>query len=555
MYRQFTSGKHTQTKAIDATKVTALYCRLSRDDELAGDSNSIVNQKAILKKYADDNGFLNTEFYVDDGYSGTNFERPDFQRMIAEMDEGRIGTIIVKDMSRLGRDYLKVGYYTEVAFPNADVRFIAVNNGVDSANQQESDFTPFLNIINEWYAKDTSKKIRAVFKAKGESGKPLCTNPPYGYIKDPEDKMRWIVDEKAAEVVRAIFKMCMEGFGPTQIAKSLEKNQIETPTVHLNSMGIKTPAKQTETPYAWSARTVADILAKVEYLGHTVNFKTRKKSYKSKEKIWNNPEEWMIFENTHKAIIDEQVWETVQKIRDGKRRPSRMGEMGVFSGMMFCADCGAKLYQVRANGWTHDKEYFVCATYRKKKGLCSSHQIRNVIIEELVLDDLQQVITFVKEHERDFIAAATKSSEKRIAEDLRIAQKEYELGQARIATLDKILRKLYEDRVMERISEERYYKISSDYEAEQRSLVERTTALKQTLNAAKEQNLNIDRFLKIVRKYTEITELSAEIIRDFIEKIIVYKAEKVNGVRTQRIQIIYNCIGAIDFPKMNEKTA
>jgi site-specific DNA recombinase len=555
MYRQFTSGKHTQTKAIDTTKVTALYCRLSRDDELAGDSNSIVNQKAILKKYADDNGFLNTEFYVDDGYSGTNFERPDFQRMIAEMDEGRIGTIIVKDMSRLGRDYLKVGYYTEVAFPNADVRFIAVNNGVDSANQQESDFTPFLNIINEWYAKDTSKKIRAVFKAKGESGKPLCTNPPYGYIKDPEDKMRWIVDEKAAEVVRAIFKMCMEGFGPTQISKSLEKNQIETPTVHLNSMGIKTPAKQTETPYLWSARTVADILAKVEYLGHTVNFKTRKKSYKSKEKIWNNPEDWMVFENTHEAIIDEHVWETVQRIRDGKRRPSRMGEMGVFSGMMFCADCGAKLYQVRANGWTHDKEYFVCATYRKKKGLCSSHQIRNVIIEKLVLDDLQQVITFVKEHERDFITAATKTSERRIAEDLRMVQKEYEQGQVRISTLDKILRKLYEDRVMERISEERYYKMSADYEAEQRSLVERSTVLKQTLDAAKEQNLNIDRFLKIVRKYTEITELSAEIIREFIEKIIVYKAEKVDGVRTQRIRIIYNCIGAIDFQKIDEKTA
>ncbi|MGI6562206.1 MAG: DUF4368 domain-containing protein [Clostridia bacterium] len=320
-------------------------------------------------------------------------------------------------------------------------------------------------------------------------------------------------------------------------------------------MGIKTPAKQTETPYAWSARTVADILAKVEYPGHTVNFKTRKKSYKSKEKIWNNPEDWMVFENTHEAIIDEHVWETVRKIRDGKRRPSRMGEMGVFSGMMFCADCGAKLYQVRANGRTHDKEYFVCATYRKKKGLCSSHQIRNVIIEEPVLDYLQQIITFVKEHERDFITAAMKSSERRITEDLRMAQKEYEQGQVRISTPDKILRKLYEDRVMERISEERYYKISSDYEAEQRSLVERATVLKQTLDAAKEENLNIDRFLKIVRKYTEITELSAEIIRDFIEKIIVYKAEKVDGVRTPRIRIIYNCIGAIDFPKMDEKTA
>lgn len=555
MYRQLTSGKRTQTATIDKTKITALYCRLSRDDELAGDSNSIVNQKAMLKKYADDNGFLNTAYFVDDGFSGTNFERPDFQRMVAEMDEGRIGTIIVKDMSRLGRDYLKAGYYTEIAFPNADVRFIAVSNGVDSANQQDSDFTPFLNIINEWYAKDTSKKIRAVFKAKGQSGKPLCTNPPYGYIKDPKDKMHWIVDAGAAEVVKAIFKMCMEGFGPTQIAKSLEKRQIEIPSVHLHGMGINTPAKQTETPYAWQTRTVADILAKIEYLGYTVNFKTYKKSYKSKVTVWNNPEDWLVFENTHEAIIDEQVWETVQKIREGKRRPSRMGEMGALSGMMFCADCGAKLYQVRANGWTHDKEYFVCATYRKKKGLCSSHQIRNVVIEELVLDDLQQVVSFVKEHERDFIAAATKSSEKRIAEDLRMAQKEYEQGQTRIATLDKIMRKLYEDRVMEKISEEQFYKMSADYEAEQKSLSERATVLKQTLDAAKEQNLNIERFLKIVRKYTEITDLSGEIIRDFIEKIIVYKAEKVDGVRTQRIQIIYNCIGAIDLPKMDEKTA
>jgi len=520
-----------------------------------GDSNSIVNQKAMLKKYADDNGFLNTAYFVDDGFSGTNFERPDFQRMVAEMDEGRIGTIIVKDMSRLGRDYLKVGYYTEVAFPNADVRFIAVSNGVDSANQNESDFTPFLNIINEFYARDTSKKIRAVFKAKGQSGKPLCTNPPYGYIKDPEDKMHWIVDTEAAEVIRAIYKMCMEGFGPTQIAKSLEKHQIETPTVHLNGMGINTPAKATETPYAWQARTVADILARIEYLGHTVNFKTYKKSFKSKAKIWNNPEDWVVFENTHEAIMDEQTWETVQKIREGKRRPSRMGEMGVLSGMMFCADCGAKLYQVRANGWTHDKEYFVCATYRKKKGMCSSHQIRSVVIEELVLEDLKQVMNYAKEHEQKLVEAVIRSSEKKITENLRLAQKEYEQGQARITTLDKIMQRLYEDHVMEKISEERFCKMSADYEAEQKSLLERVAVLKQTLDAAKEQNLNIDRFLKIVHKYTELTELSGDVIRNFINRIIVYKAEKINGVRTQRIQILYNCIGAVELSKLDEKTA
>jgi site-specific DNA recombinase len=556
MYRQSILSTSRRTAVIsEAEKITALYCRLSRDDELAGDSNSIVNQKAILKKYADDNGFRNTSFFVDDGFSGTNFERPDFQRMIAEMDEGHISTIIVKDMSRLGRDYLKVGYYTEVAFPNAEVRFIAINNGVDSANQQDSDFTPFLNIINEWYAKDTSKKIRAVFKSKGQSGKPLCTNPPYGYVKSADDKLKWVVDTEAAEVVRDIFKMCMTGLGPTQIARKLEQRCIEVPTAHLNRMGINTPARQPENPYAWQSRTVADILAKMEYLGHTVNFKTYKKSYKSKTKVWNNPEDWEIFEHTHEAIIDEATWDIVQKIRDGKRRPSRMGEMGVLSGMMYCADCGAKLYQVRANGWTHDKEYFVCATYRKKKGLCSSHQIRNVVIEELVLDDLRKTVAFAKEHEREFIELVKKDSEKKQASEMRQAQKEFEQGQLRIAALDKIMQRLYEDHVMEKISEERFHKLSDDYEAEQRELTERAAVLRTMLDTAKERNLKIDSFLTRVKGYTDITELDGEIIREFIDKIIVHSAEKIDGVRTQHIQIIYNCIGAVEIPKLDEKTA
>lgn len=556
MYRQPSNNSNRRTTDVSSDiKITALYCRLSRDDELAGDSNSIVNQKAILKKFADDNGFRNVAYFVDDGLSGTNFDRPDFQRMITDIDEGKIGTVIVKDMSRFGRDYLKVGYYTEVAFPAADVRFIAMNNGVDSANQQDSDFTPFLNIINEWYAKDTSKKIRAVFKSKGQAGKPLCTNPSYGYIKSAEDKMKWVVDEEAAEVVRDIFKLCMTGLGPTQIARVLEQRCVEVPTVHLNGMGINTPARQPENPHAWQSRTVADILAKLEYLGHTVNFKTYKKSYKSKVKVWNNPEDWEIFENTHEAIIDEETWNIVQKIREGKRRPSRMGEMGALSGMMFCADCGAKLYQVRANGWTHDKEYFVCATYRKKKGLCSSHQIRNVVIEELVIDDLRRVMTFAKEREQEFIEMVMKDSEKKHVKEMRLCQREYEQGQVRITALDKIIQRLYEDHVMEKISEERFYKMSADYEAEQKTLAERSTELRKMLDSAKEQAVNIDRFLARVKGYTEIMELDSEIIREFIDKIIVYKAEKVDGIRTQRIQIIYNCIGAVSIPSLGEKTA
>ncbi|NCC17109.1 MAG: recombinase, partial [Clostridia bacterium] len=312
-------------KNID--KITALYCRLSRDDESQGDSNSIKNQKTILQKYADDNSFTNTEFFVDDGYSGTNFDRPDWQRLLSQVEEGNISTIIVKDMSRLGRDYLKVGYYTEVLFPGSDIRFIAINNNVDSANQQDSDFTPFLNIINEWYAKDTSKKIRSVFKSKGQSGKPLCTNPPYGYIKDPEDKTHWIVDEEAAKVVKEAFRLCMQGYGPTQIAKEFSKRKIMNPTAHAKANGINIPDNRGhDDDYIWRGSTIVHILSRQEYLGHTVNFKTYRKSYKQKKQIKNDPSEWMIFENTHEAIIEKPVFEVVQKIRDGRRRLTPMGE-------------------------------------------------------------------------------------------------------------------------------------------------------------------------------------------------------------------------------------
>lgn len=535
-------------------KITALYCRLSRDDELQGDSNSIKNQKAILQKYAEDNRFKNLHFFVDDGFSGTNFDRPDFQKMIAEMDEGNVATIIVKDMSRLGRDYLKVGYYTEVAFPEADVRFIAINNGVDSANQQDSDFTPFLNIINEWYAKDTSKKIRAVFKAKGESGKPLCTNPPYGYVKDPQDKLHWIIDEDAAEVVKEIFRLCMQGLGPTQIAKELTKRKILCPTAHFKEIGLN-PGYVPTNPYAWQSRTIADILAKQEYLGHTVNFKSHKKSYKSKKKIQNDPSEWQIFENTHDAIIDEETFKTVQRIREGRRKVSRLGDMGMLSGMMFCADCGNKLYQVRGKGWEHDKEYFVCATYRKVKGGCSSHQIRNVVVEQLLLQDLQRVTSFAREHEDEFLQLITSNSEKELNKALKDSHKEYEQAKTRTAKLDTIIQRLYEDNVEGKISDERFMKMSATYETEQKELTARVTDLQNFIDHAKEKSLNAEHFLSLVRKYTDIKELDAEIIREFVEKIIVFKTEKIDGHRTQRIQIIYNCIGAVELPSKQEKTA
>lgn len=549
------NNRQSLTSMLLSSKITALYCRLSRDDELQGDSNSIRNQKAILQKYADDNGFTTTQFFVDDGYSGTNFNRPDWTRLMALVEDGQVGTIIVKDMSRLGRDYLKVGYYTEMIFPEADVRFIAINNGVDSASQQESDFTPFLNIINEWYAKDTSKKIRAVFKAKGQSGKSLATIPPYGYIKDPEDKNHWIVDEEAAEVVREIFHLCVSGYGPTKLANELQRRKILTPVEYAKSKGWSVRSvKQQDDPFAWDTSTVVRILERQEYIGNTVNFKTYRKSYKQKKTLRKDPSEWQVFEGTHEAIIDKETFAIVQRIRDGRRRLTPMGEMPILSGMVFCADCGSKMYQVRMRGWEHDKEYFVCANYRKKtKAACTSHQIRNVVIEQLLLEDLRRVTAFAKRHEEEFVRLVTDSASRSLNREMKDNRKEYEQSQARIAALDKIIQRLYEDNVTGRISDERFARMSATYEAEQQTLEKRVAELQILMDCAKQKAMNVEYFLSLVRKYTDIQELTGEIIREFVEKIIVFKAEKVDGHRQQRIQIIYNAIGAVEIP--NEKEA
>ena len=443
-----------QSSAKKSDKITALYCRLSRDDELQGDSNSIRNQKMMLQKYANDNGFPNVTLFVDDGYSGTTFDRPDWQRLMGLVDEGRVGTIIVKDMSRLGRDYLKVGMYTEMIFPNADVRFIAVNNGVDSANQAENDMTPFINIFNEFYAKDTSRKIRAVFNAKGKAGKPLCTNPPYGYVKDPEDRLRWIVDEEAAGHVREVFRLCVQGYGVSQIAAEMSRRHVLNPTAYAKAHGRGiSDNRSIVDDFTWADSTVSHMLSRLEYLGHTVNFKTYRKSYKQKKQLKHDPSEWQVFEHTHEAIIDQETFDIVQRIRDGRRRWTPMGEMPILSGMLFCADCGAKLYQVRHRGWEHDQEHFVCATYRKVKGGCSSHQIRNVVVEDLLLDGIRNITAYAREHEAEFVKMVTKQKRAEVDRSLRDGKRELEQAQARIRKLDEIIQRLYEDNVEGKISD------------------------------------------------------------------------------------------------------
>lgn len=543
--------------------VTALYCRLSRDDELQGDSNSIINQKKILQKYALDHGWKNIRFYIDDGISGTTFNRPGFQEIIADIEAGIVKRVIIKDMSRLGRDYLQVGMYTEIMFPEHDVHFIAVNDGVDS-KQGDNEFTPFRNIINEWYAKDTSKKIRAVMKVKGNAGEHLTTNAPYGYMKDPANPKQWVRDNDAANVVYDIGLYVMDGYGPSQIARLLKQRKILTPAAYYESKGINCNVKPQDDPYGWNASTVAHILDRWrEYLGHTVNFKTTKKSYKSKKKIQNPESEWVIFENTHEPIWTESIADAVRLARQTRRRPTKMGEMGMFSGMMFCADCGSIMYQCRATGFRREQEYYLCAGYRKSRDICgSTHSILTVILEELILQNLCKVVSYAREQEDQFVKMVMDMDEKERSKGLAKKKKLLTDAEKRISELDRIFKHLYEDNITGKLTDERFKKLSADYEAEQAALQTQANSLREEIQEEESKCANVERFLSIVRKYTEIPELTPHILHEFVEKIVVHAAtdphSKTN--RKQEVDIYYKGIGILEMSKVfdirqNEETA
>lgn len=547
-----------QPQANETDGITACYERLSQEDKLDGESNSIVNQKKILEKYCRDHGYTAIRHYdEDDGYSGTNFNRPGFQRMLADIKAGKIKRVIVKDMSRFGRNYLQVGMYTEMIFPEYGVHFIAVNDGVDSV-RGDSEFTAIRNVFNEMYAKDTSKKIRATWQSKGRSGEHLCTIPPYGYRKDPEDKKKWIVDEEAAAIVQKIFALCMDGMGPTQIAKWLRQNKILNPTAYCRQKGLPTANKPTADPYKWTNETVSRMLERVEYLGHTVNFKTTKQSFKSKKKLWNDPSEWVIFENTQEPIIEESVFLIVQNIRQGRRRPTKMGEMGMFSGLLFCADCGGKMYLCRTNNFKPEQEYYICSTYRKDRTLCTTHTIRRVVLEEIVLRNLREAIAYVSQYEDDFIQrAADRDLRER---DKALAQKKDVLAQSekRIAELDVIFKRLYEDNISGKLSDERFIKLSHDYEQEQANLKAVVENLRQDVKQQEKQKINVKQFIAAVKKYTDMTELDANVLREFVEKIYVSDVytpdENEPRIKVRDIQIVYNFIGAFDFEEAREQS-
>lgn len=534
-----------RNKYLGGDRITALYCRLSRDDELSGDSNSIVHQKEILSAYAKKHGFSNIKFYVDDGYSGTNFNRPDFQKMLEDVKDGIIGTIIVKDMSRFGRDYIMVGYYTEIMLPQSDVRFIAVNDNVDSENQADNDFTPFRNIINEWYAKDTSKKIRSVLKAKGNSGKHLSVIPPFGYKKDPNDKNRWLVDEEAAQIVRKIYRMYLDGNNMGSIARRLTEEGIETPKLYAENRGIK-HYKTATYPEIWSRISVEYILSNYEYTGCTVNFKTKRKSFKNKKQIIQNKEEWAVFENTQEAIIDKETFETVQKMRGTKRAYTKFNEINIFSGLLFCADCGGRM-TIRRRKDDRRKDAFICSTYRKKKkNLCTEHAIKVSAIEQIVLEDIRKVCAYVRRYENEFVEDYRKCSTRESAKLQASARNELKKAESRLSDIEKIIVKLYEEKVCGAMSEERFELLAKNYEAEQAELKQKAATLKAGLVTAEENDSNISKFIALVKSYTEVVELTPEILNSFIEKIYIGKPKRINGQRVQDVRIVYKLIGAVN---------
>lgn len=530
--------------------VTALYARLSKDDDLVGDSNSIVHQKEILAKYAKEHGFVNCEFYVDDGFSGTNFNRPDFQRLMADAEEGKISTVIVKDMSRFGRDYIMVGYYTEIYFSNLDIRFIAINDNVDSNIQTENDLTPFKNVFNEWYARDTSKKIRAVFKAKGNSGKHLTTNPPFGYKKDPDDKDKWIIDDEAAATVRRIFQMYVDGYRISEIGHKLTEEKVETPILYYMNRGIKTNARS-EYPEIWDLMSIKYILSQTAYAGHTVNFQTAVKSYKTKKQIRLPKEDWIIYRNTQEPIIDEKTFETVQQMRKVKRARTKYNEPNMFSGLLYCADCGNHL-TIQRVARNRKMDNFSCATYRKKKkGLCSCHRILVSDLETIVKEDLQKVCEYVFLHEKEFtdeyLSGSKKETEKfqskTKAELKRLSERQEEIG--------KIIRKLYEDNVNGRITDERFDFLAKSYEDEGNDLKAKIQELQNALASSVQDEEKLSKFLKVVKSYTKIEELTPEILNSFIEKIYIGETEKYEGRKMQEVEIIYKFVGAINLPQYN----
>lgn len=550
-------------------KITALYERLSRDDELTGESNSIVNQKSMLENYAAQNGFSNIQHYTDDGYSGGNFERPSWKQLIADIESGKIGCVIAKDMSRIGREYLQTGFYTEVLFRQHNVRFIAISNGIDSNVESSNEFAPFLNIMNEWYLRDCSRKQKAAHKARSDAGKHTGSSAIYGYMKDPADKHHWIIDEEAAAVVKRIFNMTVEGKGPFEIAKTLKAERIERPSIYLARRGCGNyqSVANEEEPYFWRIGTITRILAKPEYIGHTVNFRTHKPHYKDKKIILRPPEEWVIIENTHEPIIDKETWELVQKLRKTPRRaPKQEGvEANPLTGLVYCADCEAKMYNhhnksgaIHANKeidpetGLYPYDYYDCSTYNltryKSHRKCFGHYINTFALRDVILAAIKFTSKYAIENRDEFIAKVRKTSQIQQIEKAKELKRQLDKNKKRYSELNSIIKKLYERLASGKISEKRFDTLSEEYEAEQAELEKVVADMQAQVDNFEEDTDRANQFLELAEKYTNFDKLTTPMINEFIDKIYVHAPDKSTGERTQEIEIYMNFIGKFDVP-------
>ena len=562
-----------RTKKAENEKITALYERLSRDDEMVGDSNSIVNQKKMLEDYAKQNGYTNIEHFTDDGYSGGSFDRPDWKRMIAGIEDGSIGTVIVKDMSRIGRDYLQVGFYTEVMFKEKEVHFIAIANGVDNQKRESSEFAPFLNIMNEWYIRDSSRKVTTVLRARGMEGKHTTNNAIYGYRKSEEDKNQWVIDEEAAEVVRRIYRMSLEGKGPYEIARILSEEQIERPSYYLAKRGLGTcrSNNNTATPYVWRGATVRDILSKPEYMGHTVNFRSYKESYKDKRAKKTPKEDWVIFKNTQEAIVSEEMWNKVQELRKTVRRTDTVGEANPFTGLLYCADCGAKMYNHRggagrARNWKGelngkrrpDRDEYNCSTYNLSRQSydkqCSQHYIRTEVVRKLVLETIKAVSDYVITNEEEFINRIYASSRDKQKESIRSLKRKIAQDTKRVNELNILMKKLYEDNISGKLSDKRFEFMLSEFENEQDTIEISMENAKAEIEKYESDTVRADKFIELVKRYTDFSELTTPMLNEFVEKILVHEADYSSGERVQEVEIYLNFIRKFELP-VKEPTA
>ena len=529
--------------------VTAfLYERLSRDDNLEGESYSIGNQKKLLAKVAKEKGYTNLVHFLDDGISGVTMDRPGFVEMIRQLEQGKAAAVFVKDLSRLGRNYIEVGRLTEEFFPNHDIRLVAVSDNIDTA-EGENELAPIRNLFNEWYARDISKKRRISNKIKGNAGEPMG-QPPYGYIKDPNDSKHWIVDDEAAQVVRRVYSMTLEGFGTEQIAAQLEKDDVLTPRAYWLTKGIKRPGKgKQQPPTKWNSSTITKILSLQEYCGDILNFKTYSKSYKNKKRIDNDRENWVVFQDVHEAIIERAVYEQVQQKRGKiRKRRTNNGEHNMFSGLLVCADCGSNLH-FQFNQGNPEIKYFNCSNYQGNRGTCTStHYVRVDFLEEVVLGEIRRLTKFASLYEDEFVKAVIGHSQQAEQTDRKLKEKELKTLLARDEELDGLFERIYEDNVSGKLSDDRFAKMSRRYEDEQKELSEKIKKLRSEIEKQSSRSKTTDMFIGLVRKYTRARKLTPRMLNELIEKIEVFNAEKIDGVWEQRLRIHYNCVGTIEIP-------